>query len=149
MMLVIVSAAIAQDPEPYEKKEFVIIKSTKNYTVAKETATIAAQKLGIKLDLRGLVPHKKTGLTFTKKICESENSGIYEYPAYTARGRWDDGEYISIEWSNQYTEFAKGYYIIVLASGDQTITKPALSKAKKVYKDAFMKISSVYMGCMH
>lgn len=151
LTLFIASVAFAQDPEPYEKKSFVIIKSTKSYVAAKKVALEAAKKLEIKLDLRELVPHKKNGLTFTKKKIESENSGleIFGYPIYIARGRFDDGEYVSIEWSNAYENFSKGYYIVILASGDDSVTKTALTKAKKVYKDAFVKISNVYVGCMH
>src|SRR5882757_2957588 len=90
----------AQEQEPpYVKVNFVIIQSTKNYDSAKATALTAAKKLQIKLNLRGLKPNKKSGLTFSKNDCENEGG----YPCYIARGRYDSGEYVSIEWSNEIT----------------------------------------------
>jgi hypothetical protein len=130
---------------PYAKKGMLIILSTKNYATAKKTSQQAATKLSLKMDLRGLKPNKKSGLTFSKSDCENEGG----YPCYIARGRYDDGAFISIEYSNAIVGFAKGYYIVVAACGDKEITAPALVKAKKVYKTAYVKTTNVYMGCMH
>lgn len=139
-------SSAAQDPGPFVKKSFVIIQSTKSYAAAKATALKASSKLNFKLDLRGLVPNKKTGLTDTKSNCEED--GVGEYPCYYSRGRYDDGEYVSIEWSAAFPEFTKGYYIVIIASGDAD-AKPALAKAKKIFKDAYIKKAEVYLGCMH
>jgi hypothetical protein len=99
----------------------------------------------LKLDLRGLSPAKGTGLSFSKKVCEDEGG----YPCYIARGRYEDNEFVSIEYSNAIEGFAKGYYVVITACGDKSITAPALKKAKKFYKDAYSKTTNVYMGCMH
>lgn len=140
------TVSIAQEQElPYVKVNFVIVKSTKNYDSAKTAALFASQKLKYKLDLRGLKAHKKNGLTFSKKDCENEGG----YPCYIARGRYDSGEYISIEWSNAINGFAKGYYVVIVASGEPEITKTALKKAKPIFKDAYNKSAEVYYGCMH
>jgi hypothetical protein len=139
------SAQNEQMEAPYVKKGMVILQSTKNYAAAKKTAQQAAAKLLIKLDFRGLVANKKSGLTYSHKSCENEGG----YPCYIARGRYADGEFISIEYSNAIEGFAKGYYIVVAACGDKDITAPALAKAKKIYKDAYVKNTNVYMGCMH
>jgi hypothetical protein len=140
--------AAAQDAPmefPYAKKGMLILLSTKSYAAAKTLAQQAAGKLSLKLDLRGLVANKKSGLTYSRKDCKNEGG----YPCYIARGRYDDGEFISIEYSNAIEGFAKGYYIVVAACGDETITKPVLAKAKKIYKDAYVKNTNVYIGCMH
>jgi hypothetical protein len=138
-------AQTEQMESPYAKKGMLILLSTKNYVAAKKTAQEAATKLSLKMDLRGLKPHKKSGLTWSKTDCENEGG----YPCYIARGRYDDGAFISIEYSNAIEGFAKGYYIVVAACGGNDITAPALVKAKKVYKDAYVKTTNVYMGCMH
>ena len=138
--------ATAQDePLPYVKVNFVIVQSTKNYAAAKATALSASQKLSYKLDLRGLTAHKKNGLTFSKSECENEGG----YPCYIARGRYDAGEYVSIEWSDAITGFAKGYYVVIIASGDAALSKASLKKAKPFFKDAYSKAAQVWVGCMH
>jgi hypothetical protein len=134
-------------PEPYITKEFVIVQSVKNYPQALATAKAAAAKLKLQLDLRNLKPGKSTGLTLPKKECEE----YYSYPCYIARGRYDDGNYVSIEYSTQYEGFKKGFYIVVISSWSQGEAELniTLKKAKAVYADAYKKKSRVYVGCIH
>ncbi len=138
--------SFAQEESPYIKMSFVIIQSTKNYTEAKATANKAAKALKLKLDFRNLKPHKTAGLTDAKKECEDNG---WEYPCYVSRGRYDNGEYVSIEWSNAFAKFAKGYYIVIVYSGEKQDSKASLKKTKKVFADAYAKEAEVYMGCMH
>ena len=93
----------------YSVKDFLIILSSKNYESAKTIAIEAAKTLNIKLDLRGLNPNLKSGLSFSSKQCE-ENG--WDYPCYISRGRYDDGEFVTIDYSNTFQGFAKGYYIV-------------------------------------
>jgi hypothetical protein len=140
-----VQYGFAQDAEPYIKKAFVIIQSTKNYAAAKSTAEKAAKQLHQKLDFRGLQPNKLSGLTYSNVICENEGG----YPCYISRGRYDDGDYVSIEWSNAFDKFTKGYYVVVVYTGDKTTANTALQKARKTFKDAYVKQADIYVGCMH
>lgn len=158
LILLIIGLGIASnaqtEEEPYVKKGMLIIYSTKNYNAAKKFAKQAAKKLALKLDLRNLSPNKQEGLTFSKADCDSNN---WEYPCYVARGRWDDGEYISIEHtkrlsvnnSNYESDFKENLYVVIAASGDKSITQPALQKAKKIYTTAYVKKANVYIGCIH
>jgi hypothetical protein len=134
------------DPIPYVNTHFCIILSTKSYAAAKKVAIEASKKYKMKLDYRDLTPHKKLGLTLSKKDCEAEG---WDYPAYVARGRYDSGEFVSIEYSNAYDGFAKGYYIVIVASGDAPECKATLQKVKSTYKTAYIKQTEVYVGCMH
>jgi len=131
----------------FVKKDFLILLSTKDYKTALATAKKASSSMNMKLDLRDLEENKETGLTFSKDDCEKED---IDYPAYYARGR-DDGIFISIEYSDAYKEFSKGYYIVVAASGEKQ--DPDIQKVNKKikagYKDAYFKSSKVYLGCMH
>jgi hypothetical protein len=148
IVCLITTICFAQDEQteaPYVKKSMLILLSTKSYAAAKKLAAQATDKLLLKMDLRGLKPNKKNGLTYSQADCENEGG----YPCYISRGRYEDGEFISIEYSNAIEGFAKGYYIVVAACGDKEITAPALVKAKKVYKNAYVKNTSVYMGCTH
>jgi hypothetical protein len=143
--------AKAQDStsaDMFVKKDFLILLSAKSYKSALATAKKVSSSMNIKIDLRGLAENKESGLTFSKEDCKKED---IDYPAYYARGRWDDGVYVSIEYSDAYTEFAKGYYIVVAASGtrEENEMKKAYKKIRANYKDAYFKSSKVYMGCMH
>jgi hypothetical protein len=128
------------------KQSFLIILSTKSYVEAKKIATAAALKLSIKTDLRGLKPNKESGLTFSKQQCKEDG---WEFPAYVSRGRMDGGEYVSIEYSNAFKGFEKGYYIVVTSSGDAADVNKSLAKVKKIYNTAYTKQAEIYMGCMH
>lgn len=132
-------------PQPYVKTWFVIVRSTTDYEQAKTTAIQASKYLGYKLDLRELTPHKTSGLTFSSADCEN-NGG---YPCYVARGRYDAGNYVSIEWSDAYQGFAKGYYIVIVSSGDKRSTANPGIYAKKIYGTSYRKAANVYVGCMH
>lgn len=129
-------------------KKVLILKSTQSYEEALKTAKLVSEKLMTQLDLRGLSPNKELGLSFSEADCQNDG---WDFPCYVARGRYDDGIFVSIEFSSAYTGFAKGYYIVVL----QTATKETaelndtLIKAKKVVSDAYIKTTPVYMGCMH
>jgi hypothetical protein len=153
LLLFTARTGLAQDVdttmvEQYVEKEFVILLSSKNYESALKTAREAAVKLKVKLDLRGLKKHKETGLTWGQKTCEDD---WFSYPCYVARGRYDDGQYISIEYSSAYSGFREGYYIVVAAGGSpgDVLVKQTLAKTRKMYRDAYRKRSKVYIGCMH
>ena len=130
----------------YEEKSFLIAKSTISYEEAKKISKEISKALGIGIDYRGLNFHKTIFLSLSKKECE-ESWGEDAYPCYVARGRYDDGEYISIEHSNSYDEFTNGYYIVIVASGKGT--SKTLKKVKKKYRDAYVKKAKVYMGCLY
>ncbi len=142
--------SIAQMADCYVEKRFLIINSTKNYKFALQVAQRASKDLNLELDLRDLGPSTDTtiGLSMPKDSCikywESNT-------CYLARGRGDDGDYVSIEYSNAYSGFARGYYIVVVASGLKKDPKMAasLKRVKAIYKDAYSKVSKVYMCCMH
>lgn len=125
------------------KKSYLILQSTTSYSAAMNTAKKASEQLGAKLDLRGYVFDFKEGLRAT------EACGCGEIHGYTARGRYDDGNYVSIEHSSGINGFTEGLYIVVAGSGDRNTLKPLQKKAQAYYKDAYIKDAEVYMGCMH
>ena len=47
-------------------------------------------------------------------MCE-ENG--WDYPCYVARGRYDDGAYLSVEPSAAYDGLKAGYFVVIAASG--------------------------------
>ncbi|GAB5418853.1 MAG: hypothetical protein Crog4KO_01660 [Crocinitomicaceae bacterium] len=129
---------------------FVIIISTKSYDAALNRAKEASEKLGYPLDLRGLHENKEIGLSLSKKVCEEDIcGGGLSYPIYIPRSDWGSEQYVSIEYSDAFDGFAKGYYIVVISSGEKGAAgvKQSLLEAKKFYKDAYAKTCSVWMGC--
>ncbi len=133
---------------PYVQKSFLILRSTTNYAEARQVAEKASNVLEIPLDLRGLLNRDSGGLTLNKGECSEAGWG---YPCYVARGRDDDGAYISIEYSTAYEGFTKGLYIVVGASGnpDSAFLKRWGSESKKKYPDSYIKHTEVYVGCIH
>jgi len=134
------------DPIMYGDKQFVILKSTTSYQEALKFAQKAAKQLNLKLDLRDLSENKDIGLSYSKS--ELEEGG---FPFYVHRGRWDDGSYVSIEYSSAFKGFREGLYMVVGTSGGVK-SKPimeALKQARKYYPDAYAKTAPVYFGCMH
>lgn len=138
-----------EEPTPFMEKQFLILQSTKDYKEAFQTAQSASELLGIKLDLRNLAENKTLGLTFPEKVCLEEAGA--DFPCYVARGRYDDGDYLSIEYSSAFSGFRKNYYIVIASShpkGSKEISK-ILLQTRKHFKDAYIKATRVYVGCMH
>ena len=147
--------AFAQDEFNVEvPKDIIILNSTKDYKTALSTARKASTLLHKKLDLRGLMPNNKIGLSMSKGDCMEDAGGDENgYPCYPARG---DGaaindDYISVEYSNAYKGFAKGYYIVVAAITDvkSLDMKNKLAAIKRKYPDAYAKRTNIWRGCMH
>jgi len=138
----------AQEYSQTVDKGFIIISAGKNYDAMKILAQKVAQKLNYELNLRELIPNETTGLTYPKNICNEEDM---EYPWYSKRGFYDEGEYVSIEYTTDYDGFTPNLYIIVVSNhdkGSQELTD-ALTHVKKYYKSAYIKYSEFYMGCLH
>lgn len=145
-----VRKALSQDDffaSQYVKKHFLIAASTKSYSSALKKANMLADSLNLKLNLRGLEENQENGLTASEDWCEDAEWG---FPCYLARGRHDDGNYISIEWSNAIKGFTQGYYVVIVSSQskrDEEL-KTLLSQVRQFVPDAYIKSSEVYIGCM-
>jgi anti-anti-sigma regulatory factor len=126
------------------EKDFLIVKTTKVYSEAKKFVTEFSKRSGIVVDLRGVSYQKEVGLTPKKEACLESG---FRYPCYIARGRYDDGFYLSIEHSDAYEGFTKGYYIVMAASGE--IDEKTIQNVKEFISDSYIKKSMVYMGCIH
>jgi hypothetical protein len=129
---------------------FVILISTKDYQAALKRAKDASEKLGYPLNLRELHENKETGLSLPRKVCEEDIcGGGLNYPIYMPRNDWGDSKYVSVEYSNGFKGFTKGYYIVVVASGEKgdPIIQEALTESRKFYTDSYAKSCGVWMGC--
>lgn len=122
---------------------YLIIQSTASYAEAKATAIRASKELDIKVNYRGYIFDSEDGLK------ESEMCTCGEIHGYSPRGKLDGNDYISIEYSNSFAEFEKGYYIVVAAAGDRADLEVLLPSVLHFYPDAYINDAKVYVGCMH
>jgi len=134
----------------FQEVAFVIAASEKTYSQAVLKAATLAEQSGIVFQTNGtnFDPKYKAengGLTYPKHICESNN---WDYPCYISRGRWDEGSYITVEYSSAIQGFTPGLYVVIAASGNKEELTPSLNTVKHFVPDAYMKTSSVYIGCM-
>ena len=138
----------AQEDVPLIRKSFVIITATRSYSDALRSAKRAVAKLGFPLNLRGLHPHKRTGLTLTRADADSNG---WEYPINYPRGRYDDGKYISIEYSSGYDEWKPKQFLVMVWSGNalDPERKKILNDVKKIFTSVELRSANIYMGCMH
>ncbi len=136
------------DPNLFIKKSFVILFASKDYQYALQIAKQVAEETKIPLNLRGLSKHTSNKLTFSKQACRDAG---FEHPCYLTRAYDEDGEYVTIDWSNGFEDFQPGYFIVTAAGGkpgDAQLAK-TLRRVKSVFPDAYVKTTRVYIGCMH
>ena len=136
--------------DQYQDVTFVIAASEKSYSQAVLKAATLAEKSGILYSTNGInfdPQHKgdNGGLTYSKSECESNNWG---YPCYVSRGRWDEGMYITVEYSSAIQGFTPGLYVVIAASGNKDTLVPSFNTVNHFVPDAYMKTASVYVGCM-
>ena len=143
LFLIFLGTSLNAQEDAMVKRSFLIIQSTKSYNAALRKAQLASNKLGLTLNLNGNYADKEEGLT-NNEICDC---GVKH--GYIPRGRYDNGDYISIEYSSAFDSFTEGYYIVVVSSGNRENVEKSLPKTKEHYKDAYIKDSKVYVGCMH
>ena len=150
-LLALTTPALAQQAFNVDvPKDIVILQSTRSYAAALTGAKQAATKLGRPLKLAGNHPNKELGLSTSKADCEGDG---YDFPCYTPRGQGaaEDSDYISIEYSDGYEGFAKGYYIVVaaLVKPQSTNLRQTLARVHRAYPSAYAKRTAVWFGCMH
>ncbi len=148
LLLFLTISATAQEFNSSVPKSVIILLSTKNYSIARKFAIEAGKKLKKEVRFGGLTPNPKTGLTMSRTDCET-----YGYPCYIARGEGDaaNSKFISVEYSNAYEGFAKGYYIVVAGMVEpksvELVTE--MQKIRTVYKNVYAKQTRVWFGCLH
>lgn len=143
--------ALAQDDfNVAVPKSIVILQSTRDYKAALAGAKQAATKLKRPFKLNDNHPNKELGLSMPKAVCENDG---YGFPCYLPRGQGgaEDSDYISVEFSDGYAGFAKGYYIVVaaLANPNSAKLQQTMARVRKVYPTAYAKRTAVWFGCMH
>lgn len=132
---------------PYMNVSYVLVKSTSSYDDALKFAQNLASRSSLPINLRGLIHAPDVGLTWPEEKCAADQ--LNPYPCYIARGRWDEGRYLSVERSDAYSSMKPGFYIVVAASGTPLEIAMELPPIQSLVPDAYSKTEEVYYGCMH
>jgi hypothetical protein len=85
-------------------------------------------------------------MSYTRSACE-ENG--WDYPCYVARGRYDDGAYLSVEPSSAYEGMTPGYFVVVAASGDEELVREQERTMRKHRVSSFRLSGAIWLGCVH
>ena len=137
-------------PRPAElaEKDFVVLPTIASYAEARRLAGAAARRLGLKLDLRRARSNGHGGLTFSPADCKAND---WEYPCYVARGRYDDGAYVSIDEAGRFFEAEEQGYLVILGSGPKNdpSTRGVAEKARALFPSAELRTDDVWQGCIH
>jgi hypothetical protein len=137
-------------PRPAEmaEKDFVVLPAIASYAEARRVASTAARRLGLKLDLRRARPDGHGGLTFSPADCQAND---WEHPCYVARGRDDDGAYVSVDEARRFFDGEDEGYLVILGSGPKNdpSTRAVAEKAQALFPAAEVRTDDVWMGCIH
>lgn len=104
---------------------------------------MASNKLGVTLNLNN------DCITQDDLKTNADVCGCGENDNYMTEGRYNNGQYVSVECSSLYDGLNKGYYIVVVSSGDRAKMKQILAKVQVYYKDAYIKEAGIWIGCSH
>ena len=115
-----------------------------DYNEAVRFATEASKILSLNFDNEYKVYSKKDGIYFSQELPDESYKGKYSPRRYSE-------EFISLENSSEYgKKFTSGYIIVVAGIYDNKETSDkALNKIKLNYKDAYVKKTNMWMGCIH
>lgn len=137
-------------PRPAEmaEKDFVVLPAIASYAEARRVASTAARRLGLKLDLRRARPDGHGGLTFSPADCKANE---WEHPCYVARGRYDDGAYVSVDEARRFFDGEDQGYLVILGSGPKNdpSTRAVAEKARALFPSAEVRTDDVSLGCIH
>ncbi|MFC1675238.1 hypothetical protein ACFL1K_05090 [Candidatus Omnitrophota bacterium] len=122
----------------------LILKSTTDYNEALDFAVKASEKLDLEFKHEYKDYSREKGIYFTEDLPDPDYKGLYWPRRY-------EGEHISLENSGAYGDaFAPGYIIVVGGVySDREKGDKALSRAKELYKDSYLKKTNMWMGCIH
>jgi hypothetical protein len=125
-------------------KSFLVAGTFRTYGAALKEAERIARRTGLEHPTEE-VELVDSELSYSRKTCED---GGWDYPCYVARGRYDDGAYLSIEPSGAYDGFRPGYFMVVAASGDKEQIELARHALARGRVKSYARSSRVWMGCM-
>jgi hypothetical protein len=146
------SRAAAQTIEPeddpaFERAGILVVSSHRSYASARRAAQSFSRRSGIAFDTRGLIFDERRGLIWPDGFDDELYAGGYAPRRYDECG--DSGRCVSIERSDGYEGFQPGLYIVVAGIVGADAPPARLTSARRYAPDAYVKETTLYMGCMH
>jgi hypothetical protein len=132
----------------FSETSVLILGSHPKYEEALASAKAISEKLKLTHSTRGMIYDKKRGLIWPDDFEDEIYAGSYYGRRYN---ECSDAEHdcISVERSDFYSGFTKGFYIIVGGLYGSEEADKKLAKARAVVPDAYVKKTSIYLGCIH
>lgn len=134
---------------PYSRMGILILGSHRSYEDALRAARAFSARSGQPYWSRGLVHDKERGLIWPDDT-DDVSAGRYSPRRDDACVKNDPKPCITVERSEGYEGFTPGLYIVVggvLGHGDQRAER--LAAARKIVAGAYVKQTTIYLGCMH
>jgi hypothetical protein len=126
-------------------KYVLVVGTFRSFADAVTDARALGRKVG--LEYRAKATQLENGTpTFSRTECEANG---WDYPCYVARGRYDDGTYLSVEPSSAYDEMRPGYFVAVAASGTLKEVLQAQRRLGRRDVPSFVRSVTVWTGCIH
>jgi hypothetical protein len=147
-LLITTFQAQAQDEEyelPTQKVGFVSLLETTDHTLAVKVAKEFADSLDVQFESILLVDE-------TEGLVDTATCGCGEQHGYIGRGRFDAGNYVSIELASWYNyEKAHNIYLVIVLSHPITdeLLGTRIKNIMEKYPEAVYFEDDVYTGCMH
>ena len=131
----------------------VILSVYKSFAEAREDAEKIGKAAKTPFSMEGRVFDKKRGLIYPDNFDDEVFRGQYvarRYHQTVLKGSDNEREYLSVERSDGYDGFKKGYYIVVAGVHDNSAAATAqTSKFTAWAPTAYARKTRIYMGCMH
>lgn len=152
-LLVAPFARAEKQPDFMENRYVVILSVYQDFAEAKADAVKIAKASKVPFSMEHRIFDKKRGLIYPDNFDDEVFRGEYvarRFHTTVLKEGADDTPYISVERSDGYDGFKKGFYIVVAGVHDNSA---AAQKQLKQFTDwaptAYAKKTRIYMGCMH
>jgi hypothetical protein len=143
----------AKEPDFLENRHVVILSVYKDFTDARADAEKIAKASRVPFSMEGRVYEKRRGLIYPDNFADEIFRGQYVSRRYHKTVLKDGGEerqYLSVERSDGYDGFKKGFYIVVAGIHADSASAQADAKRFAAWAPtAYAKKTRIYMGCMH
>ena len=146
-------AALAKEPDFLEDRYVVILSVCKTFAEARAEAEKIAKASKVPFSMEGRVYDKKRGLIYPDNDQDEGFRGQYiarRYHSTFLKGSDEKRPYLSVERSDGYDGFKKGFYIVVAGIHEDSRSAQADTKRFTAWvPTAYAKKTRIYMGCLH
>jgi hypothetical protein len=153
LLLLAAQTAPAKEPDFLKNRHVVILSVYKSFAEARADAERISKASKVPFSMQGRVYDKKRGLIYPDNDEDEAFRGQYfarRYHTTVLKGSDESREYLSVERSDGYDGFKKGFYIVVAGIHENAAAAQADAKRFSAWAPtAYAKKTRIYMGCMH